>query len=49
MCHGALDRLSAGVVREIVEARRAGATVRDVAERWGISESSVKRIARTQI
>src|SRR5258707_2039255 len=43
-----VDRLGPGAVQEIVEACRVGAKLRDVAERWGISESSVKRITRTQ-
>ena len=39
-----LDRLGEDVVREMIEARRAGAKLRDVAEWYGISESNVKRI-----
>lgn len=41
------DRLGEDVVPEIVEARRAGMKLRDVATQYGISESSVKRIVKT--
>jgi len=41
-----VDRLGEDVVREMIETRRAGAKLRDVAERFGISESSVKRLLR---
>ena len=40
-----VDRLGEDAVREMIEARRAGAKLRDLAERYGISESSVKRLA----
>lgn len=33
-------------MREAIEARRAGMKLKDVAKRYGISESSVKRITR---
>jgi len=33
-------------VQELIEARRAGTKLKDVAERYGISESTVKRIMR---
>ena len=39
-----VDRLGEDVVREMIEARAAGLKLREVAERYGISESSVKRI-----
>lgn len=39
-----VDRLGEKTVREMIEARRAGAKLSDVAERYGISESSVKRV-----
>ena len=38
------DRLGEAAVREMIEARRAGMTLKDVAQRYGISESSVKRV-----
>ncbi|MBR7835757.1 helix-turn-helix domain-containing protein [Actinospica durhamensis] len=38
------DRLGEAAVREIIEARQAGMKLKDVAKRYGISESSVKRI-----
>lgn len=41
-----VDRLGEDAVREMIEARRAGTKLRDVAERFGISESSVKRLLR---
>lgn len=41
-----VDRLGEDIVREMIAARAAGAKLREVAERYGISESSVKRIAR---
>lgn len=42
-----VDRLGEEVVREMIEARRASAKLLDLAERYGISESSVKRILRS--
>lgn len=39
-----VDRLGEGVVCEMIEARRVGIKLRDVAERYGISQSSVKRM-----
>jgi hypothetical protein len=38
-----VDRLGEDVVREMIEARAAGVKLREVAERYGISESSAKR------
>ena len=38
------DRLGEDVVRELVEARRAGAKLRELVERYQISESSLKRL-----
>ena len=43
-----VDRLGDEVVREMIEARQAGAKLLDLAERYGISESSVKRIVRSK-
>jgi hypothetical protein len=40
-----VDRLGEDAVREMIEARHAGAKLLELAERYGISESSVKRIA----
>ena len=41
-----IDRLGEDVVREVIEARASGVKLREVAERYGISESSVKRLMR---
>jgi hypothetical protein len=41
-----VDRLGDEAVRELVEARRAGAKLRDLVERYEISESSLKRLLR---
>jgi len=41
-----VDRLGEDVVREMIEVRKAGARLKDVAKRYGISESSVKRLLR---
>lgn len=41
-----VDRLGDDIVREMIEARAAGVKLREVAKRYGISESSVKRYAR---
>jgi DNA invertase Pin-like site-specific DNA recombinase len=41
------DRLGEDVVREMIEARRAGVPLKEVATKYEISESSVKRLART--
>lgn len=43
-----VDRLGEDAVREMIEARRAGVKLREVAERYGISESSVKRLLRNK-
>ena len=40
------ERLGETAVREVVEARRAGMKLTDVAKQFGISESSVKRLLR---
>ena len=40
------DRLGAETVSELVEARRSGAKLRELVERYEISESSLKRILR---
>jgi AraC-like DNA-binding protein len=39
-----VDRLGEDAVRELIEARRAGAKLLELAQRFRISESSVKRI-----
>jgi hypothetical protein len=39
-----VDRLGETAVRELIEARRAGAKLRELVDRYGISESSVKRL-----
>lgn len=44
-----VDRLGEDVVREMIEARQAGMKLRDVAERYGISESSVKRLSASTV
>jgi DNA invertase Pin-like site-specific DNA recombinase len=44
-----VDRLGEAVVQEIIEARRAGVKLREVAKRYGISESTVKRLTRTSV
>jgi AraC-like DNA-binding protein len=41
-----VDRLGEDMVREIAEARKVGMKLKDVAKKYGISESSVKRIMR---
>ena len=41
-----VDRLGEDAVCEIVEARRAGVPLKEVAKQYGISESSVKRVLR---
>lgn len=38
------DRLGEATVRELIEARRAGTKLRELVDRYGISESSVKRL-----
>jgi response regulator of citrate/malate metabolism len=40
------DRLGEATVRELIEARRVGAKLRDLADLYRISESSVKRVLR---
>jgi len=44
-----VDRLGEDAVREMIEARAAGVKLREVAERYGISESSVKRLSRLAV
>jgi hypothetical protein len=47
--HGGLaDRLGEQILRELIADRRAGATNRELVERYGISMSSVKRILRRE-
>jgi len=41
-----VDRLGEAAVRELIEARRAGAKLRVLVDKYGISESSVKRLIR---
>jgi hypothetical protein len=41
-----VDRLGDEVVCELVEARRAGAKLRELVERYEVSESSLKRLLR---
>ena len=41
-----VDRLGENAVREMIEARQAGAKLLELAEQYGISESSVKRLLR---
>jgi DNA invertase Pin-like site-specific DNA recombinase len=42
------DRLSEAEVRQLVKAFQAGTTKHELAERYGISLSSVKRVLRRQ-
>ena len=42
-----VDRLGEDVVREMIEARKAGAKLLELAERYGVSQSSVKRVLRS--
>jgi hypothetical protein len=44
-----VDRLGDEVVRELVEARRAGAKLRELVERYEVSESSLKRLLRVSM
>lgn len=41
-----VDRLGEARVRELIEARLAGAKLRELVDRYGISESSVKRVLK---
>ena len=41
------DRLGEETLRELIEERRAGAELRDLVERYQVSESSLKRLFRT--
>lgn len=40
------DRLGENGVQSLIASRRAGATMRQLVERYGISESSVKRVLK---
>jgi Mor family transcriptional regulator len=40
------DRLGEEAVHEMIEARRAGAKLRELVERYQVSESSLKRLLR---
>jgi hypothetical protein len=42
-----VDRLGEETVRELIEARRAGAKLGELVERYEVSESSLKRLLRT--
>ena len=42
--HRVVDRLGEEMVRQMIEERRAGAELRGLAERYGVSLSSVKRV-----
>jgi len=44
-----VDRLGEDAVREMVGARATGVKLKDVAKRYGISESSVRRLMRRDI
>lgn len=46
---GVADRLGEDAVHELAEARRAGATLRELVERYEISESSVKRLLKVVV
>jgi len=39
-----VDRLGGQTVHELIDARRAGAKLRELAERYQVSESSLKRL-----
>ena len=41
-----VDRFGEQIIRQLLEDRRGGATMRELVERYGISMSSVKRILR---
>ncbi len=41
-----VDRLGEEAVRELIEARRAGAKLHEFADRYEVSESSLKRLLR---
>ena len=43
------DRLTADGLRKVVECYRAGTTARELAEKFSISDSSVKRILRRHL
>lgn len=43
-----VDRLGEQVIRKLLADRRAGATKRELIERYGISRSSVKRILKQE-
>ena len=44
-----VDRLREDVVRELVEVRRARAKLRELVERYEVSESSLKRLLRAAV
>jgi hypothetical protein len=44
-----VDRLGEETVRELVEARQAGAKLRELIERYEVSESSLKRLLRAAV
>lgn len=47
--HRVVDRLGEEVVQEMIEERQAGAELRELAARYGISVSSVKRILKSSL
>lgn len=44
--HRVVDRLGEETVQQMIEERRAGVELRELAERYGVSLSSVKRVLR---
>lgn len=46
MFHRMVDRLGEEMVQRMIEERRAGVEMRELAKRYGVSLSSVKRILR---
>jgi hypothetical protein len=44
-----VDRLGDEVVRELVEARRTGAKLRELVVRYEVGESSLKRLLRASM
>jgi AraC-like DNA-binding protein len=47
--HRVVDRLGEQAVQQMIEERRAGVELRELAERYGISLSSVKRLLRSDV
>jgi len=43
-----VDRLGEAAARELIEARHADARLLDLVERYGVSESSVKRMLKAE-